>query len=133
MNNSHINTYIDGFVARVANRCVEAYEKAGDMVVAHAKETGNYSDHTTHLRSSVGYIVALDGAIIKQGGFGNNQGGTTGLEVAKKFITGEGLELIVVAGMHYARYVEAKNYNVLTSAEHYAGIIVPQLLKQLGL
>ena len=127
-----MNKQIDGFIQRAINLYVEVFEVAGDMVVAHAKETGNYLDHTTRLRSSVGYIVVLEGSIVKRGGF-SGEGGEQGLKVAQEFIQGSGVELIIVAGMYYARYVEAKNYNVLTSAEHYAEQIVPNILKQLGI
>ena len=39
----------------------------------------------------------------------------------------KGLVLIVVAGMNYAAYVEAKGYNVLSSAELMAENILKQL------
>ena len=136
MNNTDfkaIDNTIDSFVSNAINLFLAAFDKAGGIVVAHAKETGNYLDHTTHLRSSVGYIVTLEGSIIHKGGFGGNLGGETGLSEAQSLIQGSGIELIVVAGMKYARYVEAKNYNVLTSAEHLAEHIVPQILKQLEL
>lgn len=130
---AHLDSHIDNFVNRAINLFIEAFDKAGKMIVTHAKQMGSYQDQTTYLRSSIGYLVVKDGVIIRSGGFGTNQGGSTGLEVAQSFIQGSGLELIVVAGMSYARYVEAKNYNVLTSAEHLAGQIVPSMLKQLGL
>lgn len=123
---------VDKFVDRAINLYVEAFDTAGGLVVAHAKETGNYLDHTTHLRSSVGYIVVQEGSIVRRGGF-QGVGGEQGLKVATEFIQGNGIELIVVAGKFYARYVEAKNYNVLTSAEHFAEQIVPNILKQLGI
>lgn len=34
--------------------------------------------------------------------------------------------------MNYAAYVEARNYNVITSAELLANKLVPQIMKQLG-
>ena len=40
--------------------------------------------------------------------------------------------MIVSTGMSYAAYVEARNYNVLTSSELLANKLVPQIMKQLG-
>ena len=44
-----------------------------------------------------------------------------------------GLALIVVAGMGYAKYVEAKALNVLNSAEDLAKKLVPEMLREAGL
>ena len=44
----------------------------------------------------------------------------------------KGFVLVVVAGMKYASYVEARNYNVLTSAELLAEREIPRLLKELS-
>jgi len=43
------------------------------------------------------------------------------------------LVLIVIAGMKYAAYVEAMNYDVLTSSELYARKRVPELIEKLKL
>ena len=47
--------------------------------------------------------------------------------------TDRGFVLIVVAGMHYAKYVEAKGLNVLTSAQLLAEEQVPIILNKLRL
>lgn len=41
----------------------------------------------------------------------------------------KGVALVVVAGMNYAAYVEAKGYNVLSSAEHLAERELPRMLE----
>lgn len=43
----------------------------------------------------------------------------------------EGLSLVVVAGMNYALFVEAKGFNVLASAEHLAEQELPRMLADL--
>ena len=43
----------------------------------------------------------------------------------------KGVALVVVAGMNYAAYVEAKGYNVLSSAEHLAERELPRMLDKL--
>ena len=50
-------------------------------------------------------------------------------ELAKRF--SNGYALIVVAGMHYAYYVETRGYDVLDSAERNAMLRVPTMVKQL--
>ena len=56
-----------------------------------------------------------------------------GIKVAEQLAAsvGRGYALIVVAGMHYALYVESRNYDVLDSAERLAEQIVPDMLRQL--
>ena len=44
---------------------------------------------------------------------------------------GEMCLIVVVAGMNYAAYVEAKGYNVLASAEHLAERELPRMLEKL--
>ena len=123
---------VDQFIDRAISLYVDTFDFVGQKIIIHAKESGNYQNHTFRLRGSIGYLVALDGRIIKSGGF-EGEGGEQGRKVATEFIQGEGVELICVAGMSYARYVEAKNYNVLTSAEHFAEQIIPEILKQLNI
>jgi hypothetical protein len=43
----------------------------------------------------------------------------------------KGYVLIVVAGMNYATYVEAKGYNVLSTAEHLAQVEFPRMIAEL--
>ncbi len=52
------------------------------------------------------------------------------LELAQRYSVG--IVLIIVAGMNYARYVSAKGYNVLDSAESLAERLIPQIMRELG-
>lgn len=125
----------------------------GEQVVNHARNLPspsaeiydkiphqpNYIDRTANLRSSIGYVVSIDGDIVKAGGFEPVSGGAEGTESGRRYaqrIAGElnsGIALIVVAGMRYARYVTAKGYDVLDSAELLAERLIPQMLKQLDI
>ena len=100
-------------------------DAAGEMFVKYARESGNYKDQTGNLRSSIGYVVVLDGKIIndnfKKSGSGTD--GEDGLEKGGKLaqqvaaIHNEGFILIGVAGMEYAVYVEAiDSLDVITGA-----------------
>lgn len=79
------------------------------------------------------------GQIVKYWAKGKSGDGTQGSNTGQALINqlastyNTGLVLVVVAGMDYASYVEAKGYNVLNSAETLAKTLVPQMLKQLGL
>ena len=95
-----------------------------------------------NLRSSIGYVVLQDGKPIEKGGFApterGKEKGKNGQKEGETFINKvisqypKGFVLVVVAGMKYATYVEARNYNVLTSAELLAEKEVPKLLKALS-
>ena len=75
---------------------------------------------------------------MKKGGFKITKSGNNGQKEGESFINKvtsqypKGFVLIVIAGMKYASYVEARNYNVLTSAELLAEREVPKLLKALS-
>lgn len=102
----------------------------------------HYIDWTANLRSSIGYVVLDDGQVIAESDFSPLSGergtsGVTGAKEGKEFIeklareNGNGLVLIIVAGMPYAAYVEAKGYDVLGSAEDEAERIVKRLLSKI--
>lgn len=119
---------------------INALNYVGLECVNEARSSGKYTDRSGNLRSSIGYVVLEDGVQIKKGTF--NKVLTTATEAEAKsneLMTrlastyNTGLVLVVVAGMDYAAYVEAKGYNVLNSAETLAKKLVPQMLKQLGL
>lgn len=121
---------------------------AGEEVVKYARDPNRkrYTDQTGNLTSSIGYVVLWDGRVVKQSDFspvqgkgkkrsgaGGLSGSKKGREFLKKLISenGEGLVLIVVAGMPYAAYVEAMGYDVLDSAEIKAEEIVKRMLSKL--
>lgn len=73
----------------------------------------NYIDHTSNLRHSIGYLVAVDG-VIQDSDFQNSDGEQTAKAALQKYQ--EGIVLILVAGMKYAYYVSKCGYDVLDSA-----------------
>ena len=111
----------------------------GDKCVTVARSTDSYEDQTGNLRSSIGYVIAKDGKIIGNSTFeavkGGAEGSAEGLEFAKKIVAQfpEGIVLIVVAGMNYAKHVSAKGYDVLDSSQLEAEAQVKRMIKQLGL
>ena len=119
----------------------------GEEMCNHARtvtpnqETGGYNDHTKNLRSSIGYAICHNGEIVTDGGF-QSVGGTSGVQAAKDALSRYieeadipvvGWALVMVAGMEYATYVEAKGYNVLELTERELQGKIAELKKELGL
>lgn len=95
-----------------------------------------YTVQTGNLTSSVGYCITEDGKIVVMssfqavGGDKGNQGADTGrklaMQIAREFP--QGYALILVAGMHYASYVQELHHrDVLASAELIAEKLVNKL------
>ena len=125
-------------IAKYEEKIVRILRFVGEKCINEAREYGSYQDRTGNLRSSIGYVVLKDGKSIEKGGFQLTKSGGNGQKEGEAFINkvisqySKGFVLIVVAGMRYASYVEARNYNVLTSAELLAEREVPKLLKALS-
>lgn len=111
-----VNRAIEEYAERIRQHGIETLSDAGYRFVTLAWQNADFMNHTYDLRSSIGYMVIEDGEILKeqfkaQGGSKN--GVATGRQVAIDNAPKEGLSLIVVAGMFYAIYVQAKNRDVL--------------------
>jgi len=122
---------------RVLQALIMSLEYVGEACVKEARDGGTYTDRTGNLRSSIGYVIVHDGTIVRRGSSDQFKNGSEGIKTTQDFLTSvakeyQGITLIVAAGMKYAAAVEAKGYNVLTSAELLADRLVPQLLGQLG-
>lgn len=118
---------------------VNALRYLGELCINEARDSGTYTDRTGNLRASLGYVVLKDGKTLGSPKLirgGTQDGKARGEETIRQAISetnDEGYVLIVVAGMHYAKYVEAMGYNVLTSAQLLAERQAPIILNQLRL
>lgn len=136
---SQIDAYIKERMNRLKQAIIYNLCAIGEKVRNEAIESGSYKDRTKNLRSSVGYVVVVDGKVQKIGDFGKSDGNKEGKDTGKNYALSlvkeypKGITLIVVAGMKYAAYVSAKGYNVLESSELLADQLVPDMLKQLGI
>lgn len=133
-------SYVIEQVEGARTGAINALNYVGLQCVTEARKNGRYTDQSGNLRSSIGYAVLENGKPIRKSGFekvkatadeAQGQGEALITRLASTYK--DGLVLIVVAGMDYAAYVEARGYNVLNSAETLAKTLVPQMLKQLGL
>jgi len=141
-----IPRFSSGDVHKMMQQSIQTIDKAiinmlsnlGEKCVNEARNFGDYQDWTSNLRSSVGYIIMLDGNVLhsdfRRSGSGTD--GATGMETARSFATSlsgqypKGYGLIVVAGMNYAAYVETRR-NVLSTSEHLAQTELPRMIAEL--
>ncbi|MBR3830983.1 MAG: hypothetical protein IKJ52_07000 [Muribaculaceae bacterium] len=113
------------FETRFEKALVYVLNKLGMELVNTARESRTYTDRTSNLTNSIGYVVLKKGAIVSHGGEqkgkGENdkEGELEAISLYKKLsqINKYDYSLAIVAGMNYAAYVEAKGYNVLLPAE----------------
>lgn len=130
---------LKGLKAAVINTLCNCGETAVNVARSHSGIKKDYTDQTGNLRSSIGYIVVIDGKIVKCSPFevvrngeqGTKKGKAYAERLAKEFP--KGFALIVVAGENYASYVQKNGYDVLASADLKASAIVPQLLGDLNI
>lgn len=136
--NSQIDAYIQQQVERMQRAIIRSLQYVGEQCIAEARSSANFTDRTGNLRSSIGYALIRDGKVVSKSEPNVVKNGEKGASEGKKFIAEvvsefpQGIVLVVTAGMRYAKYVTAKGYNVLDSAELLADKLVPQLLSQLG-
>lgn len=121
---------------------VDVYSRAGRAMVEDARSrtkdfgssgNGSFGNITWELRSSICCAVYRDGREVFFYGPVLNTG-ADGVTAAKDYLqelsTGiAGIQLIVVAGKEYARAVEDKNYNVISSTYQLAGDILESFIQ----
>lgn len=126
---------IDNDWEKKIDAIVEGMLWVGETCIRDQRIVANFTDQTGNLRSSIGYVVLVDGVVInrssfesiKQGKEGANEGLLYAQRIASQYKTG--IVLIIVAGMNYASYVSAKGYNVIDTAHLIAENMINSLLK----
>lgn len=130
----------DAFLNEIEKKQIDRLQRLGEMCLVEARTNKGYMMQTGALLSSTGYEVFVDGVAIHSqfdaaSGAESNAAETgikSGQSIAETIGKGtKGIALVVVAGMNYAAYVEAKGYNVLSSAEHLAERELPRMLEKL--
>lgn len=130
----------DAFLEMVRKKQIARLQKLGEMCLIEARNNKGYMMQTGALLSSTGYTIFVDGIALHSqfdaaSGAESNaaqNGIKAGQALAEKVGKNtKGVTLVVVAGMNYAAYVEAKGYNVLSSAEHLAQRELPRMLEKL--
>lgn len=138
--NRDIDNFMKDFLKKKENDFIRVLKFVGEKAVNEARASGSYNDQTANLRNSTGFVIVINGKVVSEDftSSANGKEKTTldgkaiGRKLAYDLASGyQDIALIVVAGMNYASYVEARGYNVLTSAEQLANVQVPLLLNQL--
>ncbi|MDM1547380.1 hypothetical protein HX096_05835 [Empedobacter falsenii] len=118
-------------------KCIKAYLVLGESVVSHAKDSVGFTDRSGNLRSSIGYVLFVNGQVYreaytlhKEGHEGLIEGKQFARELASKARKAP-IVLVFTAGMNYAYSVESKGYNVLSASENYAKQVADLIIKQM--
>ena len=125
-----LNNHLDKFIEDAKNQLVEVLKKVGTSAVDRSRANvktgpftgGGFGNITWNLRGSTGYVIVKDHQIIDRyfpplpdGDQGTTEGIKYAEEIALLLDDGD-IMLIVVAGMEYAYFVEAKGYDVISGS-----------------
>ena len=130
----------DAFLNEIEKKQIARLQRLGEMCLVEARTNKGYMMQTGALLSSTGYEVFVDGVAIHSqfdaASGAESSAAETGIKSGQSIAETigketKGVALVVVAGMIYAAYVEAKGYNVLSSAEHLAERELPRMLEKL--
>ena len=136
-----VNSYLSAEAERIHGLTVRALASLGERCVKVARDRApelSWIDQTGNLRSSIGYIITHNGNIVKHSDFQQVKQGSEGTKTGKDFATEIAKQfsneyvLVVVAGMNYAEYVEARdNKDVLATPELFANKELPKMFERL--
>ena len=144
---SQIRDQLEREVRKNIHRVIASLQYVGETVVNEIRTShiSDWNDRTGNLRSSVGYILSVDGQPMNMSGFervdgpdrekSTEDGSESGRAYAQSLCSlyPKGIALIVVAGMEYAAYVEAmENKVVLAQGEIEARKLVSEMLQELN-
>lgn len=136
---AEIDNVVSMMIERLHRALIRQMCYIGERCLKEARSTDTYKDQTGNLRSSIGYVVVEDGMIVQMSSFQQVKYGRTGTQEGRDFVLKlvdefpKGIVLIVVAGMNYAAYVEAKGKDVIEGSELLAEKLVPEMLRKLNL
>ncbi|EKY02116.1 hypothetical protein HMPREF9134_00502 [Porphyromonas catoniae F0037] len=114
--------FMDDFRKDTINGILEDLKFIAQGCYDEAMRRKSFTNDSGALSSSIGWAISLDGNIVYSGGLVSiGQGGSVGQSQGRKAIDelarGNGIKLILVAGMDYASEVEARGFDVNTSGE----------------
>ena len=145
MDMREIRDYLHKELEKHIHQIIAMLHYVGNTVVNQIRDSiiSDWNDQSGNLRSSIGYIISLDGQPIEMSDFKPVIGPTSlpgqenGSEIGKEYALSlvhlypNGIALIVVAGMSYASYVERmENKTVLAQGKLVAQQLVSQLIQK---
>lgn len=118
---------------RFERALVYVLNELGMELVTYARENRTYTDRTGNLTNSMGYVVLRRGVQVAHGGEQGGEGQRAAMNLYTELGMGAKYDftLIIVAGMNYAAYVEARGYNVLMPAQLKANEVFVVRMKEL--
>ncbi|WP_343679995.1 hypothetical protein [Chryseobacterium arthrosphaerae] len=136
--NQFINDALDAKIQNIIRIMRVVGEDAVNEARSYAKQN-DWQDVTGNLRSSIGYVITLNGSIVGENfekiqgpqpttKDGKKIGYDLAIDIAKALPE---IALVIVAGMNYASTVESRGRNVLTSAELKAKLKLNQFLNSI--
>lgn len=134
--NGHVKKHVLQYHDRIVDAAIYAMKVLAEELVIYAKNNRNYTDQTGNLTNSIGYVITYRVKVVSQGGFtgtGDEVSAQIGVALANEIAseTRNEFAVIIVAGMNYAAYVEAKGYNVILPAELKAKTSFPEMIENL--
>ena len=119
-----LERWFEQFQSKAEYKTLVLLQAGGEKFIEVARRSGSYKDQTGNLRSSIGYIIAKDGEVVKENfkesdkGTDKTTGKYKGRRLAEEVSLSHagGYILVGVAGMEYATAVEAKGYEVISGA-----------------
>lgn len=132
--NSDLNNFHKKIEQDILNKYIQAYKYLGESIVAYAKNNVGFTDQTGNLRSSIGYVLFVNGQVYKESYEGKQEGMKEGKDIARELASSlrrMPIVLVITAGMNYAYQVETKGYNVITGSENYAKQTAETIIRQL--
>ena len=131
-NQQDIDRYFRLLQEEYEAKAIKWLTSLGERVVNYARKHGSYTDRTRNLRNSIGYAIVRSGNIIVDG-FGvsepQSKARAHAIDVASG-LKGNKTYLVWVAGMEYARYVEAKGYDVIEGSGNWIESIAQELIEE---
>jgi hypothetical protein len=133
---SDVSRYISLVLLETQRRIVEVMKQDGKTFVDSAKamtaEQGSFKNHTFDLLSSIGYYIFAGNTLVDSYFSGNAAGKEAADEAVKSIPRINGYQLIGIAGMFYAIYVESKGYNVISTQTNMAFVNIITHLSQVA-
>jgi len=116
----------------IEDKIFEILKYAGEQFVNAARTLRTYKDDTGNLRSSIGFVIALDGRIKMEDINGDAIGVAAAKETVREVLSDNdnGFVLIGVAGMQYAGFVESRGFDVISGNALEAQNILQRLVNE---
>lgn len=131
----YVANQVQVFQQRLETATIFLLKYLGESLAKYAKEMHSYTDRTGNLTNSIGYAVVKKSDIVFFAGpEGSGESEKAAMQTAMKMAQSlqHDYSLLIVAGMNYAAYVEAKGYSVILPAELKCMTEFPKAMKKLS-